>query len=69
MPDAWFGVTCPKCGGSITSSGHLCSMGSGSSALPMWAQGALSPVVIVDDETKRLLERIATALEKIAEIK
>lgn len=69
MPDAQIGLACPKCGGKITSSGHLCSMGSGSATPPMWTQGALSPVVIVDDETKRLLERIATALEKIAEIK
>ena len=62
-------MTCPNCGRRISSSGHLCDMGSGATLPPTWTQGALSPVVMVDDETKRLLERIATALEKIAEAK
>ena len=66
MQSAWCGVTCPKCGGAIDSTGHACPMGSGAASSPTWTTGYLSPVVVVDDETKRLLERIATVLEKLA---
>lgn len=39
---------------------------SSAATLPQaWSQGSLSPVVIIDDETKRLLERIAVALEAL----
>jgi len=69
MPGALIEVTCPKCGGVIDSTGHTCPTGSGVSSSPTWTTGYLSPVVVVDDETKRLLERIATALEKLAGIK
>lgn len=44
-------------------------MDSGATNYPVLTQGGLSPVVIVDDETKRLLERIAVALEKLTDAK
>lgn len=59
---------CGKCGALCNSNkAHLCSMGSGNSSTPNY-YNALSPIFLVDAETKRLLDRIATALEKLAGI-
>lgn len=60
---------CPVCGQAYFEQlGHTCAMGKGSASSAQWYPSGLTPIISIDSETKRLLERIATALKKLAGI-
>ena len=62
-----YAYTCGDCLKDIMQGeSHLCQMGSGGASTPQYYQWPMTPVIAIDGETKRLLERIATALEKLA---
>ena len=61
------GYTCHRCGGWVVNGAlHLCPMAAGQTSPVQYNPIITAPTAILDDETKRILRRIADALEKLA---